>query len=290
MATSKIKRLISPRRYMLEDDTEWEIPGEFASAQEGCQVFTAFTAGIAGNAIELIFDGIKSVDEAIEEWNITEGHENNQVALAAGSGHVIFDIVTITLSGGENVVEDTIGNDIYSINCCGCLKILVNKADNTWTVLTDEQIEASTEYQEMHDAEQALKNISLWFPVIPNLASLHQQVSVAHAGNTLVETYIPDNCKELVSVEAIIKSDSAVNGKSIRMVTNSGKVGEAEDERTETDNAKVFNFVIGLNAIDLMSVFQNVTAKDHVGIIISNYTDMTVWVFGIKILYIPVGT
>jgi len=73
-----------------------------ATATLGPNVFTAVTAGVIGNSIALIFDGLLTVQAVTDSWNLE--YADNMVSFT-GDGLTIPLATTVTLSGGVDAVE-----------------------------------------------------------------------------------------------------------------------------------------------------------------------------------------
>jgi hypothetical protein len=75
----------------------------FASAIEQGVTFTADVAGVIGNTIELVFDGIDDIDTVVNLWNAN--NPSNTVAFSGGLGTDVLTSATVTLAGGVDGVD-----------------------------------------------------------------------------------------------------------------------------------------------------------------------------------------
>jgi len=84
-------------------------PAVAASATLGDNVFTAMEAGLIGNSIALIFDGILSVQAVADAHNLAM--PDNMVSFT-GDGATIPLAATVTLSGGlDAVIEEPVADE-----------------------------------------------------------------------------------------------------------------------------------------------------------------------------------
>jgi hypothetical protein len=82
------------------------VPAVAASVVYGAVTFTAVTAGLDGNGIDLVFDGIKDIDTVVNAWNAA--NPTNTVGFAGGLGTDVPLAGTASLAGGLNLVPEVI--------------------------------------------------------------------------------------------------------------------------------------------------------------------------------------
>lgn len=75
-----------------------EQAAKVASADVGGAIFTADNAGILGNQIELVFDGVADLDTVVGVWNTS--NPLNTVSFTGISGTAVFIAQTFSLEGG----------------------------------------------------------------------------------------------------------------------------------------------------------------------------------------------
>lgn len=76
------------------------VGGEFASAYYEGVTFTADDPGSAGNAIVLAFDGVKTLEDVVDEWNT--GNPSLRVTHDSVNETDVLPSSSVTLSGGVN--------------------------------------------------------------------------------------------------------------------------------------------------------------------------------------------
>ena len=72
-------------------------------------VITAYSAGVAGNSIALMFNGSTTISAQIAAWNLA--HSNNRAVLTSGDGTQTPSSGTTTLSGGVSSGSSLIGDE-----------------------------------------------------------------------------------------------------------------------------------------------------------------------------------
>jgi phage tail sheath protein FI len=80
-----------------------------ATATEQSVLFTANTAGVIGNTISLVFDGVATIDAVVDAWNLA--NPSNTVS-HDGTGTAVLTAATVNLADGV----DEIGSQILFMN------------------------------------------------------------------------------------------------------------------------------------------------------------------------------
>lgn len=75
-----------------------QIPAAKSKASYGGVVFTAQNAGVAGNAITLIFDGVKTITQVLSDWNTL--NPSNQAVSNAQNPLQVLNAAQVKLTGG----------------------------------------------------------------------------------------------------------------------------------------------------------------------------------------------
>lgn len=100
-------------RSKLELTTE-ESPATFANSIYKGARFTAVTAGAIGNSISLSFDGTKTVQEVVNEWN--SAHPSNQVSYSIATPADVLSQGLAVFEGGINAfIPVTVINALLGI-------------------------------------------------------------------------------------------------------------------------------------------------------------------------------
>lgn len=90
-------------------EADIEFDGTKAVKLAGGINFSSLFNGTEGNSISLVFDGIKTVDQVVGQWNID--NPNNQ-AVHDGLGTEVLAAQTVDLLGGTYLVDD--GDNVYA--------------------------------------------------------------------------------------------------------------------------------------------------------------------------------
>ncbi len=92
--------LADPSAYVFDSGNDVEAVKAFILEQ--AVTFTAITAGVDGNSIELIFNGTDDIDTVIGVWNTA--NPTNTVE-HDGTGSTVLTVITITLTGGAEAIN-----------------------------------------------------------------------------------------------------------------------------------------------------------------------------------------
>jgi hypothetical protein len=107
--------------------TSAETPAVAATASleqdEEAYEFTAETAGLAGNDIELEFDGSTSVQDVVDAWNTA--NPGNSVSFD-GDGDTLLDPQTVALAGGVDAYTKLVAQTPLQL---GTVNVLLSEAD-----------------------------------------------------------------------------------------------------------------------------------------------------------------
>jgi phage tail sheath protein FI len=114
-----------------------------ASATEQGVTFTADNAGVIGNSISLVFDGVADIDTVVNAWNTA--NPTNTVGFTGGAGTDVLTSVTVALAGGTDAINDQIvfmgdGNDGLAVGDAQMITAankFNNKAQTNVTLLMD---------------------------------------------------------------------------------------------------------------------------------------------------------
>lgn len=119
------------------------IPAVAASATYEGVTYTADNAGIIGNSISLVFDGIQDIDTVVLAWNTA--NPANTVSFSGGVGTTVPSAGTVELSGGTDALNDSLlfmgdGDDGLAVGDAHMVTAankFINRAKTNVTLLLD---------------------------------------------------------------------------------------------------------------------------------------------------------
>jgi len=111
--------------------------------------------------------------------------------------------------------------------------------------------------------------------------------SIASNGGYRFTFKIPDDAREIVSVDLVGFPDSTFTGQDIDLDTDYGAIGEPYNQHSNSDTTSVYSMTANqLSEIDLLPVLPNVDAGDYCGVFVDhNGIGSAVHYIGVKILY-----